>query len=54
MFAPATWPGPLRPLVQRYGPAAVWLAGLKALGFPPSWATRYAEFEAVRIELESN
>jgi hypothetical protein len=29
----------------------VWVAGLSALGYPPTWADKFREFEAVRSHL---
>ncbi|QJW94738.1 hypothetical protein [Frigoriglobus tundricola] len=37
-----------RPLLARYGPAVVYLAGIKELRFPPTWVTWFSEFKRVR------
>jgi hypothetical protein len=41
------WPNMFRPLLERYGQTAVWLAGLEALGYPPTWAQTQREFRKV-------
>lgn len=47
------WAPAYRPLVTKYGPAAVFAAGLGALGYPPTWdaAVRFRTLEAVRVRL---
>lgn len=42
------WPALLRPLVQAHGVDAVWIKGLEALGFPPTWAATGSEINTVR------
>ena len=37
------WPGVAQQLVEVFGPAAVWIAGLVVLGYPPTWIGSVAE-----------
>lgn len=39
--------------MRRYGPDAVYAAGLAALGFPATWIDRIAELEKVQTYLEN-
>lgn len=36
---------------MRFGPAAVWRAGLLALGFPPTWAMAEGEVAVIVTKL---
>ena len=42
----------MRPLVTRFGPAAVWQAGLDLLGYPPNWITGGVDFLNLKDALE--
>lgn len=46
------WPAQLRFLIESYGFARVWEAGLRVLGFPPTWIHATNEAEAVLAALE--
>lgn len=40
--------------VEQYGVQAVWNASLKAVGFPFTWASTAAEYNAIKQSLKGN
>ena len=46
-----TWPRQLQAIVETYGAERVFLTGLDALGYPPTWAHTNKEALAVQKEL---
>ena len=51
-FEAVQWPESLQPEVARYGAQRVYEAGIKSLGYPPTWATQEYEFTAIFNALE--
>jgi hypothetical protein len=45
------WPAELRAAVRQHGTAVVYAEGMRALGFPPTWAMTGREVAAVRRSL---
>ena len=43
MAAGSGWPALIRPLVDAYGPQAVWDAGFDLMGMPATWITEKSE-----------
>jgi hypothetical protein len=39
----SNWPHMLQPVIATHGVAAVWAAGLRTLGYPPTWITGHTE-----------